>query len=55
MKTRWVVERTFGSIKRCFRSGKPRYKRLARVHARLLWRLWLIILYCISGIIMNFL
>ncbi|XOD68213.1 MAG: transposase [Flavobacteriales bacterium Tduv] len=30
-KTRWVVERTFGSIKRWFGSGKTRYKGLARV------------------------
>ncbi|XOD66909.1 MAG: transposase [Flavobacteriales bacterium Tduv] len=33
-KIRWVVERTFGSIKRWFRSGKARYKGLARVHAQ---------------------
>ncbi|XOD68196.1 MAG: transposase [Flavobacteriales bacterium Tduv] len=33
-KTRWVVERTFGSIKRWFGSGKDRYKVLARVHAQ---------------------
>ncbi|XOD68225.1 MAG: transposase [Flavobacteriales bacterium Tduv] len=33
-KTRWVVERTFGSIKRWFGSGKARYKVLARVHAQ---------------------
>ncbi|XOD67021.1 MAG: transposase [Flavobacteriales bacterium Tduv] len=32
-KTRWVVERTFGSIKRWFGSVKARYKGLARVHA----------------------
>ncbi|XOD67822.1 MAG: transposase [Flavobacteriales bacterium Tduv] len=33
-KTRWVVERTFISIKRWFRSGKARYKGLARVPAQ---------------------
>ncbi|XOD67369.1 MAG: transposase [Flavobacteriales bacterium Tduv] len=32
-KTRWVVERTFGSIKRWFGSGKVRYKGLTRVYA----------------------
>ncbi|XOD67716.1 MAG: transposase [Flavobacteriales bacterium Tduv] len=33
-KTQWVVERTFGSIKRWFGSGKARYKGLAHVHAQ---------------------
>ncbi|XOD66775.1 MAG: transposase [Flavobacteriales bacterium Tduv] len=28
-KTRWVVERIFGSIKSWFRSGKARYRGLA--------------------------
>ncbi|XOD67144.1 MAG: transposase [Flavobacteriales bacterium Tduv] len=43
-KTRWVVECTFGSIKRWFRSGKACYKVLARVHAQhLMERLWGII------------
>ncbi|XOD67904.1 MAG: transposase [Flavobacteriales bacterium Tduv] len=32
--THWVVERTFGSIKYLFRSGKTRYKGLARLHAQ---------------------
>ncbi|XOD66736.1 MAG: transposase [Flavobacteriales bacterium Tduv] len=32
-KNRWVVELTFGSIKRWFVSGKTRYKGLACVHA----------------------
>ncbi|XOD68009.1 MAG: transposase [Flavobacteriales bacterium Tduv] len=31
-KTRWVVERSFSSIKRSFGSGKTRYKGLACVH-----------------------
>ncbi|XOD66692.1 MAG: transposase [Flavobacteriales bacterium Tduv] len=42
-KTRWVLEPTFGSIKRWFGSGKARYEGLIRVHANLLWRLWRII------------
>ncbi|XOD68193.1 MAG: transposase [Flavobacteriales bacterium Tduv] len=33
-KTLWVVERTFGSIKRWFGSGKARYKGLVRVYAQ---------------------
>ncbi|XOD67418.1 MAG: hypothetical protein ACMUEL_05550 [Flavobacteriales bacterium Tduv] len=28
-KTRWVLERTFGSIKGWFGSGKARYKRIS--------------------------
>ncbi|XOD68273.1 MAG: transposase [Flavobacteriales bacterium Tduv] len=35
-KSRWVVERIFGSIKRWFGLGKARYKGLARVHAQYL-------------------
>ncbi|XOD68043.1 MAG: transposase [Flavobacteriales bacterium Tduv] len=42
-KKRWVVERTFGSIKRWFGSGKACYKGLARLHAQHLMMLWLII------------
>ncbi|XOD67469.1 MAG: transposase [Flavobacteriales bacterium Tduv] len=38
-KNRWVVEHTFGSIKRWFVSRKDRYKRLARVHAQRLMSL----------------
>ncbi|XOD67780.1 MAG: transposase [Flavobacteriales bacterium Tduv] len=33
-KTRWVVERTFGSIRSWFELGKTRYKRLARLHTQ---------------------
>ena len=32
-KTRWVVERTFGSLKRWFGSGKTRLKGLDKVHS----------------------
>ncbi|XOD67108.1 MAG: hypothetical protein ACMUEL_03640 [Flavobacteriales bacterium Tduv] len=42
-KTRWVVERTFGSIKCWPGSSKDSYKGLARVHAQHLMRLWRII------------
>ncbi|XOD67284.1 MAG: hypothetical protein ACMUEL_04775 [Flavobacteriales bacterium Tduv] len=35
--SKWVIERTFCSIKHCFVSGKSCYKGLARVHASLLW------------------
>ncbi|XOD66548.1 MAG: transposase [Flavobacteriales bacterium Tduv] len=37
-KPRWVVERIFGSIKRCFGSGKARYKGLYRLIHNTLWR-----------------
>lgn len=33
-KTRWVVERTFGSMKRWFGSGKTRLKSLDKVHSQ---------------------
>ncbi|XOD67900.1 MAG: transposase [Flavobacteriales bacterium Tduv] len=39
-KNRWVVERTFGKVKRWFGSGKDRYKRLGlnRMHAHILMK-----------------
>jgi IS5 family transposase len=33
-KTRWVVERTFGSIKQWFGGGKARYVGLRKTHTR---------------------
>ncbi|XOD68201.1 MAG: transposase [Flavobacteriales bacterium Tduv] len=33
-KTKWVIERTIGSIKRWFGTGKARYKELSRIHAQ---------------------
>ncbi|XOD67246.1 MAG: transposase [Flavobacteriales bacterium Tduv] len=53
-KTRWVVERTFGSIKRWFGSGKDRYKGLARVHAHHLMEAMAHNLYRLPGFIMRF-
>lgn len=33
-KTRWVVERTFGSIKKWFGGGVARYKELEKTHTQ---------------------
>ena len=33
-KTRWVVERTFGSIKKCFGGDKTRYMGLDKTHTQ---------------------
>ncbi|XOD66812.1 MAG: transposase [Flavobacteriales bacterium Tduv] len=52
-KNRWVVERTFGSIKPCFRSGKDRYKGLAHVHAQPLMDTMSHNLYRAPGIIVR--
>ncbi|XOD66989.1 MAG: transposase [Flavobacteriales bacterium Tduv] len=38
-KIRWVVEPTFGGIKRWSGSEMARYKGLARVHSQHLWTL----------------
>ncbi|XOD67068.1 MAG: transposase [Flavobacteriales bacterium Tduv] len=52
-KTRWVVERTFRSIKRWFGSDKALYKGLTRVHAQLLMEAIAHNLYRSLGIIMR--
>ncbi|XOD66980.1 MAG: transposase [Flavobacteriales bacterium Tduv] len=52
-KTRWVVEPTFGKIKRWFRPGKDRDKGLARVHAQYLMEDMVHNLYRYSGIIIR--
>ncbi|XOD67503.1 MAG: transposase [Flavobacteriales bacterium Tduv] len=52
-KTRLVVERTFGNIKRWFRSGKAGYKGLARVHSQHLMEVMAHNLYCAPGVIMR--
>ncbi|XOD67112.1 MAG: transposase [Flavobacteriales bacterium Tduv] len=52
-KTRWVVERTFGSIKRWFGSGKTRYKGLTHVYAQHLMEAMAHNLYRTPGIIMR--
>lgn len=52
-KKRWVVERTFGSMKRWFASGKARYKSLARVHAQHVMEAIAHNLYRAPGIIMR--
>ncbi|XOD68224.1 MAG: transposase [Flavobacteriales bacterium Tduv] len=54
MKSPWVVERTFGSIKRWFGLGKACHKGLARVHAQLIMEAMVNNLYRIPGIIMRF-
>ncbi|XOD67876.1 MAG: transposase [Flavobacteriales bacterium Tduv] len=52
-KPKWVVKHTFSSIKRWFRSGKARYKGLARVHAQHLMEPMAHNLYRTPGIIMR--
>ncbi|XOD66577.1 MAG: transposase [Flavobacteriales bacterium Tduv] len=52
--TRWVVERTFSSIKRWFGSRKARYKGLARVHDQHLMEDMDHNLYRAPGIVMRF-
>ncbi|XOD68098.1 MAG: transposase [Flavobacteriales bacterium Tduv] len=52
-KTRWGVERTFGSIKCWFGSGKYFYKGLARVNAQRFMQAMAHNLYRSPGIIMR--
>ncbi|XOD67767.1 MAG: transposase [Flavobacteriales bacterium Tduv] len=53
-KTRWVLERTYSSIKCWFGSGKARYKGLFRVHAQPLMEAMVHNLYRFPGVIMIF-
>lgn len=50
-KTRFKIERTFGSIKRWFNGGKARYKGLAKMHTQNLMEAICYNLYRVPGII----
>ncbi|OFX81538.1 MAG: hypothetical protein A2X12_06175 [Bacteroidetes bacterium GWE2_29_8] len=50
-KTRYIVERTFGSIRRWFSGGTARYIGLAKMHTRHLMEA-IAILYQTSGILL---
>jgi IS5 family transposase len=52
-RKRWVVERTFGGMKRWFRCGRARYKGLAKTHAQHLLEAIAYNLYCAPGIIIS--
>ncbi|XOD66873.1 MAG: hypothetical protein ACMUEL_02260 [Flavobacteriales bacterium Tduv] len=53
-KTRWVVERIFGSIKRWPESGKARYIRISSCACQALMETMAHNLYRAPGIIMRF-
>ncbi|MDR2291852.1 MAG: transposase, partial [Prevotellaceae bacterium] len=50
-KRRWVVERTFGGMKRWFRTGRARYKGLEKTHTQHLLEAIAYNLYRAPGII----
>lgn len=52
-KTRFKVERTFGSIKRWFQSGYARYKGVAKMHAQSIMEAIAYNLYRSPGIVMS--
>ncbi|MDR0619793.1 MAG: IS5 family transposase [Bacteroidales bacterium] len=52
-KKRWVVERTFGGMKRWFRTGRARYKGLAGTHTQHLLEAIAYNLYRAPGIIVS--
>jgi len=52
-KKRWVVERTFGGMRRWFRTGMARYVGLAKTHTRHLLEAIAYNLYRSPGIMSN--
>jgi IS5 family transposase len=52
-KKRWVVERTFGGMRRWFRTGLARYVGLAKTHTQPLLEAIAYNLYRVPGIIMS--